>query len=202
MRGDHSFRNRYFKDFSRKIVVDPQSMKTRVEYVYEGTYYTMEDSKNLWLLRKAAYTLLFLLETGAYLLSMAQRTLSNYLMPVTLIQAIGIFLLMGSGMSLFCRITSSQRMTDWEYRMAVTSMREFSGLFGGIMTMLLIGEVAYLVANGSLLAEGEPITLLLQAFAAGVGLFLAGCVQREHCRTDISQDLPKGIDITNDFASF
>lgn len=196
-----SFRNQYFQDHSRRIVMDERG-KMRVEYVYEGVYHIAECTAKSWRLRKVLF-LAALLTSGYLLLSaMLLDVACNYCRDVVFLQCGILFCLLGSAVGTVFRMLSGSKMTKWEYRIAVNTPKECAVLITAV-ALALVGDVLASMAAGRWTAAPAAWEVVLRiALLAAVQLFLALWVRRERYTEEISHDLPHGVDITNDFRNF
>lgn len=193
-----SFRNDYYQDHSRKIVLGANG-NPHVEYVYEGIYYTLDGTERAWRLKK----LLHLVLTGAavYLLLsvMLTETPGNHMADITMLQVFALFLFLGVGIGVFNRLTAPRNMTKWEYRMSIVTVRECCGLLILSIGALLTDELLSVVMGRTVFDQtncliwGKTALSLLLVFAQ------YRLVKEERYLERISDDLPHGIDITNDF---
>ncbi|MCD7835015.1 MAG: hypothetical protein LUH00_13690 [Lachnospiraceae bacterium] len=188
----------YFKGYSRKVVMD-ENMEMHSEYVYEGTYYTMDCPDNVWIRRKGRVLILFLLAAVTLIWGMMGAAEANARKGIVFLQAASLLLLLGTAICVCCRLSAGRKMTDWEYRMSVVSIREFA-----LMDMLALGAAAAAVGCGVLFGlfafSMAEVTLFLKLVAgAAFSWILMREVKKEVYREEISQDLPHGVDMTNDF---
>lgn len=193
-----SFRESYYQDHSRKIVLGADG-NPRVEYVYEGIYHTMDCTESKWVRTKLAYTSLTAAGAACLLWAMLTETPGNYLKDIAMLQALSLLLFFGAGVGAFNRITAPRHMTKWEYRMGVATLREFSLLILVFLGVLLADEVIS-VLMGRILLEGTALLLWLKvALSLSLILIQYRLLKKETYLERISDDLPHGIDITNDF---
>lgn len=192
------FREKYYQDHSRKIVLGADG-NPRVEYVYEGIYYTLDGSDGRWKRSKAAYPLLTAAGAVCLLSVMLTQTPGNYVKDIVLLQAVSMLLFFGAAIGVFNRITAPRHMTKWEYRMGVATIREFSLLLLISLAALMTDEVGSALA-GRFAVDGTVILLWLKtALCFALVLLQYRLLKKETYLERISDDLPSGIDITNDF---
>lgn len=194
----HSFRENYFQDHSRKIVLGEDG-NPKVEYVYEGIYRTLDGTDQQWKLSKLCYG--FLTVAGAFSLisAMMTETPCNHIKDLALLQALSLLLYFGAGIGVFSRIMAPRRMTRWEYRMGVATLQEFS--------LLLLISMGILLADGSASAltgrtvPDRPAVFVWLKIVLSFALMLVQYrkLKKEAYLEQSSDDLPHGIDITNDF---
>lgn len=193
-----SFRERYYQDHSRKIVLGADG-NPRVEYVYEGIYHTLNGTDAQWKQTKVVYPLLTAAGTACLLWAMLTETPGNHLKDIALLQALCLLMLFGTGVGAFNRIMAPRHMTRWEYRMGVATLREFSLLTLLLLAVLGADEVISAFA-GRIAVDATVLALwltLLLCFA--LMLIQYRLLKKEVYRERISDDLPSGTDITNDF---
>lgn len=193
------FRERYYEDFSRRIVLDGRG-KAGVEYVYEGTYYTLAGSDRTWVIHNILPVLSAALSTLTLILAMCVDTEVNSVKAVTALQAAALLLLLALWTGVFTRLTAKRDMTLWEYRMAVKTVSECSLLFSVLQTVVFVTAMVIAV-TGKDGFNTESLLFLFLTFLSSSLLFLLFLfVRREHYLTRQSNDLPHGEDITGDFA--
>lgn len=194
----YGFRDNYFQDHSRKIVLGMDG-NPRVEYVYEGIYYSLEGTDRQWNLSKLYFTLLTTGAAACLLLAMLTETPGNHMTDITVLEVISMFLLFGVGIGVFNRLTAPRQMTKWEYRMGVVTIKEFSLLLLVSLAALLLDEAVSMM-TGRLAWDGTNV-LLMGKLALCFALVLAQLrkARKERYQERFSDDLPNGIDITNDF---
>lgn len=195
-----SFRDNYYQDYSRKIVQGADE-KAHVEYVYEGIYYAQDVLDRQWYLYKLCYMVLTVLGAAALLSAMCMETTGNYLKDMTMLQAVSLFLFLGAGVGACSRLAAPRRMTRWEYRMGVVSLREFSQLLVLCLSILLADGLVSGVSGRLLFDRTGVIFLIRQAVCLLVAGIQYRFIKNEHYLEQVSEDLPHGIDITNDFES-
>lgn len=194
----HSFRENYFQDHSRKIVLGEDG-NPRVEYVYEGIYYTLDATERQWKRSKLQYGLLTVAGAFSLISAMMTDTPGNYIKDMSMLQALSLLLFFGAGVGVFNRLTAPRNMTKWEHRMGVATLREFS--------LLLLMSLGALTADGIISAltgrialDGTVIFLWLKIILSFVLVLIQyRLLKREVYLERFSDDLPHGIDITNDF---
>ena len=194
-------RDRFFQDYSRKIVMDKRG-KTHVEYVYEGDYYTAELTGGQWNIRKAGLLLLLLLSVALLLSAMLTELTLNHAGDVVLLEVLALFLLMGDGVGMASRLVHGRRLRKQEYRMAVKTVTECSFLAACVLAVLFL-DITVSTLVGRWVWEAPVLGFLVRVLlllAAQLGM--AVLVRREHYTTQVSGDMPHGIDITNDFVNF
>lgn len=193
-----SFHEKYYQDHSRRIVLGAEG-NPRVEYVYEGVYHTLDGTDRQWKRSKAAYPLLTAAEGACLLSVMLTRTPGNYTGDIVLLQVASLLLLFGVAIGVFSRLTAPRDMTVWEYRMAVATPREFSLLLVLSLGALMTDEVVSAI-TGRFLLDGAAMLLWLKAaLCLALSLTQYRLLKKEAYRERVSDDLPSGIDITNDF---
>ena len=197
-KGFHHFSDSYFQDHSKKIVLGADG-NARVEYVYEGIYYTMEGTDRQWLRGKVRYLLLSAAAAALLLVGMTTETALNRVTDVMLLQIFSLFLFLGLGIGVVNRLTVPRSMTKWEYRMGVATVKECSLLLVWSLGVLLLDGCGALVF-GRIGFDWKSAQVLLEILG---GLLLILCqyrlVKKERYREEISDDLPTGTDITSDF---
>lgn len=192
------FRERYYEGFSRRIVLDGRG-KAGVEYVYEGTYYTLAGSDRAWGIHKIIPVLSAALSTLTLILAMCVDTEANSVKAVTALQAAALLLLLALWTGVFTRFTSKRDMTRWEYRMAVKTLSECGLLFSVLQTAVFVTALVLAVKSKDGFST-NCLTFLFLTFLSSSLLFLLFLfVRREHYLTRQSNDLPHGEDITGDF---
>lgn len=193
-----SFRDSYFQDHARKIVLGADG-NPHVEYVYEGIYYTLGDTDRRWFLRKLGCFAMSAASAGLLLSAMMTDTALNRMADILILQVLALFSFLGLGVGVVNRLTAPRRMTKWEYRMGVVTLKECSLLLvlilgcmlaDGVLSVLL-GRIVW--ESTCAVALGKMLSCLL------VVLVQYRLVRTEAYRQEISEDLPSGIDITNDF---
>lgn len=194
----HSFRENYFQDHSRKIVLG-ENGNPRVEYVYEGIYHTLEGTDAQWKRSKCLYALLTVAGAACLLSVMLTETLGNHIKDIALLQALSLLLFLGAGVGVFNRIAAPRHMTKWEYRMGVATPREFSLLLLLSLGVLITDEVISALI-GRFVLDGTVILLWTKSTLCFVLILIQyRLLKKETYLERISDDLPHGIDITNDF---
>lgn len=192
------FREKYYQDHSRKVVLGADG-KLRVEYVYEGIYHTLNGSDGQWKRSKVIYPLLTAAGAVCLLSVMLTPTPGNYMKDIVLLQAVSMLLFFGAGIGAFSRMTSPRHMTKWEYRMGVATIREFSVLLLISLAALIADEVVSAII-GRIIPDGTVILLWLKtALCFALVQMQYWLLKKETYREQVSDDLPSGIDITNDF---
>lgn len=194
----HGFRDNYFQDHSRKIVLG-ENGNPKVEYVYEGIYHTLNASDRQWRLSKLLFPLLTAAGVICLVSAMMTEVPGNHIKDLAMLQAISLLLFFGMGVGAFSRMTAPRHMTRWEYRMGVATLREFSllvmlslgALLADELISALLGRITFDAANGALWLK------LAACFA--LVLVQYRLVKKETYLEQVSDDLPHGIDITNDF---
>lgn len=194
----YSFRSRYFDGYSRKIVLDKKE-NARVEYVYEGIYHIAECSGAQWRLHKAVLLLFALLGDILLIFSMSAYVPANFCSDVLLLQVSVLFLLFANTLGAISRLSCGRKLTKWEYRMGVKTISECSLLSFFVLLALLLDEGgSFLTGRWSFDADALTAFFPL-VFLAVLQLSCVFLVKKETYREEISNDLPHGIDITNDF---
>lgn len=194
----HGFRENYYQDHSRKIVLG-ENGNPHVEYVYEGIYHTLNGSDQQWKKSKLLYTLLTAAGGLCFLSVMGTETPGNHLKDVAFLQAVALLLFFGSCIGVFSRLTAPRHMTVWEYRMGVATLREFSLLLL-ISLVLLIADEGISLLVGRITPDGTVAVLCLKLVSCfALVLVQYKMLRKERYLEQISDDLPHGIDITNDF---
>ncbi len=196
------FRKMYYKDYSRRIVMDHESMKSRIEYVYEGLYYSPDCPEGEWKLKKILYFLITLISAGIFIYSMSMEIPSNYLKYIAMLQSVCLFLFLGLILGGFCRLTVKKKMTIWEYRMSVPSLKELSSLLSAFIGVILLCEIITAILYREVLSSLRIGHMVMQLVCLCMTLFLAKQIKKEKYSNGKSRDLPRGIDITNDFENF
>ena len=194
-------RDRFFQDHARKIVMDERG-RTRVEYVYEGDYYTAELTDRQWNVRKAGLLALLLASAALLLSAMMTEIRPNHAQDVVLMEAVTLFLLLGDCVGMASRLAHGRRLQKQEYRLAVKTLTECSFLAVCVLAALLLDLAVSLLA-GRWAWEPPALGFLVRVvllLAAQLGA--AVLVRRERYATQASHDMPHGIDITNDFVNF
>ena len=193
-----SFREKYYQDHSWKIVLGTDG-NPKVEYVYEGIYYTLDGSDRQWKRSKTAYPLLTAAGAVCLLSVMLTQTPGNYIKDIVLLQAVSMLLFFGAAIGAFNRITAPRHMTKWEHRMGVATPREFSLLLL-ISLAALMADEGVSALTGRFVVDGTVILLWLKiALCFVLVLVQYRLLKQESYLERISDDLPSGIDITNDF---
>lgn len=194
----HSFRENYFQDHSRKIVLG-ENGNPHVEYVYEGIYYTLDGTDAQWKRNKVLCLLLTVAGAACLLSVMLTETPGNHMKDLALLQALSLLLFFGAGVGVFNRITAPRHMTKWEYRMGVATLREFSLLLLMSLGVLITDEVISAVF-GRFVPDSIVILLWTKTVLCfGLILIQYRLLKKETYLERISDDLPHGVDITNDF---
>ncbi len=197
MREQSMFNRMYFEGYRRCVTMDDAG-RMRVEFVYEGVYYKPQMNRRAALGHKAACTAVPAVALAGLIAVMTLRTDGNALGYMTLAQVLCLFML---GLSLVCgavRAAAGGRMTEWEYRMGVLSVKELNlvGLLGA--AFLAIAEIV-LLARGQTASPGaEALCCAAYVLLAVVQLALLRLVGREHYDTQESEDVLKGVDVTAD----
>lgn len=192
------FREKYYQDHSRKIVLGADG-NPKVEYVYEGIYYTLDASDAQWKRSKAVYPLLTAAGAVCLLSVMLTPTPGNYIKDIVLLQAVSMLLFFGGAIGAFNRITAPRHMTKWEYRMGAATLREFALLLLMALGLLMADEVVSVII-GRIALDGTVIALWLKlALCFALVLVQYRKLKQETYLEQESDDLPSGIDITNDF---
>lgn len=197
-----SFRDRYFRDYSRKIVMDRDTGATHVEFVYEGVYYTAAMTAKNWRRRKVLLAAAVVLSAFLLLSAMTVDVPANRGTDVVLMETAVLFLLLGDGVGAVSRLMAKPRMTRQEYRMGVKTLTECSGLAAVVLVMLLL-DLGVSFGLGRWPWQGELVGLrirLVLLVSLCTGLYYA--VKGERYTAEQSHDLPHGIDITDDFVNF
>lgn len=197
-RASFGFRDRYFEGYARKIVLDDGG-NARIEYVYEGTYYTALCTDRAWIRQKVLYLLLVAATAGGQIAAMAAASGINRIKWITAIQAGELLLLLMLGVGAFSRVTAPRNMTRWEFRTAVQTLRECSVLYLCLQAVLLAAAVL-LVAAGMVSLDGQLLSFFgCTLLSACMALLLHRNVKKEQYRQELSDDVPHGTDITGDF---
>lgn len=192
------FAQGYFQDHSRKIVLGADGVP-RTEYVYEGIYYILEGTANDWR-RQKLLTLLFVSSAAAMLLwAMLTPAALNRLTDILLLQVLGLFLLLALGFGAFNRLTASSRMTRWEYRMSVLTVKECSLLLALCMGTAALDGLIRLTLSSVVSTPAELAALAKLTGSAAAAWLSWRQICAERYTREQSDDLPSGTDITNDF---
>lgn len=168
-----------------------------MEYVYEGEYYRIDAPRKQQILLKVVHTVLFLLALGIHLAAMANGAGANACWYISVPEIGMLFVYLGLGICIYERITARQKQTVWEYRLSAVSLKEFD-LIGGVTAALtsVLVVVYQLVQGGDGKGWLTALLLAVTAILLGSGLALE---KRTVYRAEVSDDIPKGIDITADF---
>ena len=194
----HSFRENYFQDHSRKIVLGEDG-KPKVEYVYEGIYHTLDGTDQQWKLSKLSHSFLTVVGAFSLISAMMTETPCNHIKELALLQALSLLLYFGAGVGIFNRIVAPRHMTRWEYRMGVATLREFSLLLLISMGILLVDGAVSALTGRMVLDAAAVFAWLKIVLSFALMLVQYRKLKAEAYLEQISDDLPHGIDITNDF---
>lgn len=194
----HGFRDSYYQDHSRKIVLGADG-NPHVEYVYEGIYYTLDGSDRRWRLGKLLHLALTTGAAAVLLSVMLTETPGNHRTDITLLQVICLFLFFGAGIGVFNRLTAPRHMTRWEYRMGVATVRECSALLLLCLGALLADELVSAALGRLVFDRTSALVCLKTALCLLLVFAQYRLVKKERYSEHASDDLPHGIDITNDF---
>lgn len=189
------FNQKYFEGFRRAITMD-ESGKMRVEFVYEGIYYTRSVPESF--LHKLCFILFPFISAAGLIWTMYFRIPMNYSKCVMFFQILLLFLLF---LELICgvvRCTAKEKLTHWEYRMASLSVKEISAV-SALVSAGLIAAAAVRIAKGQ-----DPVHLSRGAFIYILILILQSILMtaamREKYIATESEDVLKGIDVTNELS--
>lgn len=194
----YGFRDGYFQDHSRKIILG-ENGNPKVEYVYEGIYHTLDASDRQWRISKLLFPLLTAAGVICLVSAMMTEVPGNHIKDLAMLQAVSLLLFFGMGVGAFCRITAPRHMTRWEYRMGVVTLREFSLLLMLSLGALLADEIISALLGRIALDGANALLWLKLAACFALALVQYRLVKKETYQEQISDDLPHGIDITNDF---
>lgn len=194
----HSFRENYFQDHSRKIVLGEDG-NPKVEYVYEGIYHTLDGTDQQWKRSKLRYSLLTVAGSLSLISAMMTETPGNHIKDLALLQALSLLLYFGAGVGIFNRITAPRHMTRWEHRMGVATLREFSLLLLISLGILLADGAVSALTGRTVLDGTAALAWLKVVLSFALMLIQYRQLKKEVYLEQISDDLPHGIDITNDF---
>lgn len=191
------FNQKYFEGYRRCITMD-ENGHMRVEFVYEGLYHIPKMERGARLRHKALFVLLPAAGLLLMIAGMTRRTAGNALGYMTLMQVFGLFML---ALSLVCGIVrafAGSRLTEWEYRMGVLSVKELN-LVGFLVTGFLAAAELVLIARGQAgRVSDEALSCALYALLSGAQFFALRTVMRERYEAEESQDLLEGVDVTPD----
>ena len=189
------FNQKYFEGFRRAITMD-ETGKMRVEFVYEGFYYTRSIPESL--LHKLCFLLVPALSAAGLIWAMSFRNPMNYSKGVMFFQILLLFLL---SLELVCgvvRITAKEKLTHWEYRMASLSVKEISAV-SILVSVGLIAAAAVRIAEErdfALLYRGAVIYILILILQS---ILMTAALREKFIATE-SEDVLKGIDVTNELS--
>lgn len=173
------------------------SGKMRVEFVYEGIYYTRSISESF--LHKLLFVLIPALSIAGLILTMSSRIPMNYSKGVLFGQVLLLLLL---GLNLVCgmvRILSGEKLTRWEYRLSVISVKEIS-LVGALasLSLFITGLVRILTGRETpVMASGGTAVYFTVTV---LQLLLLIIVSSEKYFQDESRDILQGIDVTDELS--
>lgn len=194
----YGFRDSYYQDHSRKIVLGGNG-NPKVEYVYEGLYHTLDGTDRQWKQSKLNCTVLTVAAAACLVWAMQMETYGNFLKDIAMLQAISLLLFFGTGVGVFNRMTAPRHMTQWEYRMSVATIREFSLLLIMSLGILLTDEALSLITGRIPFDLSAALLCLKLAFCFFLISLQYRMLKKESYLGTFSDDLPHGIDITNDF---
>lgn len=192
------FKSKFLEGFEKKVVLDRDTMKPRVEFVYEGYYYTSELPEKERLARKIAHTVIFLACTAVHIYAMTLKCDLNRIWYLSAAEIIMIFDYLGLAVSTFEKAVSKRKMAVWEYRMSSVSLKEFSLIGVGVYLLLAVMWLIRLIS-------ARPAVPLREL--AALGLYAACCAalwanyrieKTARYSEKKSDDVLHGIDITND----
>lgn len=192
------FRDNYYDGYSRKIVIGSGN-KAHIEYVYEGIYHIPQCTEGVWIKRKIIYFLLSLLTVLSHILEMCIETQLNSIKVLTALESLLLLILIALISSSLSRLTLGRRMTRWEYRMGVLTLKESSFLVFLLESVILLISVV-LLFKGRIHSDGVIFSFFLfSAVSAVLAFILFFSVRNEKYGEEISSDTTHGEDITNDY---
>ena len=190
------FNQKYFEGYRRAITMD-DSGRMRVEFVYEGIYYTRVIPESMQ--HKLLFVLIPVLSLIGIIWVMSERIPMNYSKGILFAQVLLLFML---GLNLMCgivRLLSSQKLTRWEYRLGVVSVKEIS-LVGALVSsaLAITALIRVFSATDSWKLVGRGLTVYFTVSV--LQLLLLKIVSAEKYHQDESRDILKGIDVTDELS--
>lgn len=190
------FNQKYFEGYRRAITMD-ESGRMRVEFVYEGIYYTRTVSESLP--HKLCFILAPLVSIAMVIRNMSARTPMNYVKAVMFFQILLLFLLF---LNLICgavRCSAKEKLTQWEYRMSSLSVKEISAV------SILVSAVLSVVSLARMVTGPDPLMNLYKSTAVYIlaavlqGFLMAAAMREKYMQTE-SEDVLNGIDVTQELS--
>ncbi|MGM9521295.1 MAG: hypothetical protein ACI3VB_02310 [Oscillospiraceae bacterium] len=192
------FNQKYFEGYKKRIVIDEDGNQ-KIEFVYEGTYYHLDADERTWKRKKLLILAQIILCIAAVVLAMAWNSAVNGIKWLVALQVLLFFSLLGLLLCGCFRLGAKYRMTQYEYRMSVVSVREFALLSVIFAALLLLAVPSVLIAR-DLFLPSETVQLLAYLAVSGMLIWMFFSVKGERYIEEESHDMPHGVDITNDFA--
>lgn len=196
------FHNLYYKDYERKIVLDHKTLRSHIEYVYAGKYYTVETGDRKWIVDKIIYFLVTCFALFLFVCSMTIKTTLNHVRHIIMLQSICLLLCLLLFVCAVSRLAASKRMTGGAFKLSVISYREFAALIVFLSFMILLCQIRFAMMESNLWSSLEMLQISIQFVFTAVLFCLYRQIKKEHYLIEQSKDLPMGIDITNDFANY
>ena len=190
------FNQKYFEGYRRAITMD-DSGRMRVEFVYEGIYYTRVIPESMQ--HKLLFVLIPVLSLIGIIWVMSERIPMNYSKGVLFAQVLLLFML---GLNLVCgivRLLSSKKLTRWEYRLGVISVKEISligALASSSLAITALIRVFSAIDSWKLVGRGLTVYFIVSVLQ----LLLLKIVSAEKYHQDESRDILKGIDVTDELS--
>lgn len=188
------FNQKYFEGYRRAITMD-ESGKMRVEFVYEGIYYTRTSRESLP--HKLCFILVPLLSIVGMIWTMADRIPMNFSKGVMFFQILLLFLLFLNMICGVVRCSAKEKLTRWEYRISSLSVKEISAV------CVLVSAGLFITAAARVLAGTDPFRISYRGLSVYLlisilhGLLLLFTMREKYLETE-SEDILKGIDVTNE----
>lgn len=189
------FNKKYFEGYSKKVVMDNEN-HLHTEFVYEGSYYQNKSTDTI----KARNNAIYMSGTIVYLIIlifiMSQDNALNYLRYITLLEIILLFGSLGMISCAVIKILAKEKMTKWEYRIGVISLKEFAQI--SMIFTFLLGAISFAIS----LSENftiNPIFFIGTIFEFFLLWMIHLFIKHEKYSETQSDDMPNGIDMTNDF---
>lgn len=196
------FHSLYYKDYERKIVLDHKTLRSHIEYVYAGKYYTAETADRKWIVDKIIYFLVTCSAICLFVCSMTIQTTLNHVRHIIMLQSLCLLLCLLLFVCALSYLTASKRMTSGAFKLSVISYREFSAVIVFFSFMILLCQIHFTMTESDLWSSLEILQISIQFVFATVLFWLYRQIKKEHYLIEQSKDLPMGIDITNDFANY